>query len=291
MNHSLLNTASPNTTNSHLNELQRLLSITQQLRHPITGCEWDRVQTCNSLKAYTLEETYELLDAIDKQDSDEIKKELGDLLFHIIFYADLANEAGTFNFNDVCRAVADKLIARHPHIFKNAQASASASASEQEQTVTKPNWEQLKQKERDQKAQYSVLDDIPAAMPALMRAEKIQKRCASVGFDWANTAPVLDKVKEELIEVTQELNRQSLDQQKMAEEVGDLFFATVNLARHLKIESELCLQQANQKFERRFRHVEQLLKEKNIPLNQATLAEMEEAWQSVKQLEKQSELS
>lgn len=259
-----------------MNELQHLLSIVQQLRNPITGCEWDRVQTFESLKSYTLEETYELLDAIDKQDNEEIKNELGDLLFHILFYADLANDKGYFNFADICKSVADKLIARHPHIFTTT-------------TMTKPNWEQAKQKERDLKAQYSLLDDIPNAMPALMRAEKIQKRCAAVGFDWSDLAPVLDKVKEELNEVTDELNQQPTDLGKITEEVGDLLFATVNLARHLKIKSEICLQQANLKFERRFRQVEAILQQKNISLTLATIDEMEAAWQAVKQLEKDQE--
>ena len=255
-----------------MNPLKRLLAITKQLRDPIDGCEWDRVQTFDSLKSYTLEETYEVLDAIDKQDMNELKKELGDLLFQIVFYADLASEQGQFDFEDICQAVADKLVSRHPHIFDD-------------KTTEKPNWEQLKQKERDERAQYSLLDDIPNAIPALMKAEKIQKRCASVGFDWQELTPVLDKVKEELDEVEHELNKTVQDQSKIEEELGDLFFATVNLARHLKVKSELCLQRANHKFERRFKQVEAILKQNNRRLTDATLEEMEAAWQLVKQLE------
>lgn len=255
-----------------MNPLKRLLAITKQLRDPIDGCEWDRMQTFDSLKSYTLEETYEVLDAIDKQDMNELKKELGDLLFQIIFYADLASEQGQFDFEDICQAVADKLVSRHPHIFDY-------------KTTEKPNWEQLKQKERDERAQYSLLDDIPNAIPALMKAEKIQKRCASVGFDWQELTPVLDKVKEELDEVEHELNKTVQDQSKIEEELGDLFFATVNLARHLKVKSELCLQRANHKFERRFKQVEAILKQNNRRLTDATLEEMEAAWQIVKQLE------
>ncbi|MFQ0973498.1 nucleoside triphosphate pyrophosphohydrolase [Gilliamella sp. CG35] len=255
-----------------MNPLKRLLAITKQLRDPIDGCEWDRMQTFDSLKSYTLEETYEVLDAIDKQDMKELKKELGDLLFQIIFYADLASEQGQFDFEDICQAVADKLVSRHPHIFDD-------------KTTEKPNWEQLKQKERDERAQYSLLDDIPNAIPALMKAEKIQKRCASVGFDWQELTPVLDKVKEELDEVEHELNKTVQDQSKIEEELGDLFFATVNLARHLKVKSELCLQRANHKFERRFKQVEAILKQNNRRLTDATLEEMEAAWQLVKQLE------
>ncbi|MCX8579475.1 nucleoside triphosphate pyrophosphohydrolase [Gilliamella sp. B2717] len=255
-----------------MNPLKRLLAITKQLRDPIDGCEWDRMQTFDSLKSYTLEETYEVLDAIDKQDMNELKKELGDLLFQIIFYADLASEQGQFDFEDICQAVADKLVSRHPHIFDD-------------KTTEKPNWEQLKQKERDERAQYSLLDDIPNAIPALMKAEKIQKRCASVGFDWQELTPVLNKVKEELDEVEHELNKTVQDQSKIEEELGDLFFATVNLARHLKVKSELCLQRANHKFERRFKQVEAILKQNNRRLTDATLEEMEAAWQLVKQLE------
>lgn len=255
-----------------MNPLKRLLAITKQLRDPIDGCEWDRMQTFDSLKSYTLEETYEVLDAIDKQDMNELKKELGDLLFQIVFYADLASEQGQFDFEDICQAVADKLVSRHPHIFDD-------------KTTEKPNWEQLKQKERDERAQYSLLDDIPNAIPALMKAEKIQKRCASVGFDWQELTPVLNKVKEELDEVEHELNKTVQDQSKIEEELGDLFFATVNLARHLKVKSELCLQRANHKFERRFKQVEAILKQNNRRLTDATLEEMEAAWQLVKQLE------
>ncbi|OCL18924.1 nucleoside triphosphate pyrophosphohydrolase [Gilliamella sp. wkB72] len=258
-----------------VNQLERLQAITKQLRNPIKGCEWDSKQTFESLKSYTLEETYEVLDAIEKKDMAELKNELGDLLFQIVFYADLANEQGLFNFDDICLSVADKLISRHPHVFSN-------------DTTVKPNWEQLKQQERDKRAQYSLLDDIPIAIPALMKAEKIQKRCASVGFDWVELKPVIDKVKEELSEVEEELNKTAQDQSKIEEELGDLFFATVNLARHLKVKSELCLQNANNKFIRRFKQVELLLKQKNHNLIDATLEEMEDAWQIVKQSEQLS---
>ena len=258
-----------------VNQLERLQAITKQLRNPIKGCEWDSKQTFDSLKSYTLEETYEVLDAIEKKDMVELKSELGDLLFQIVFYADLASEQGLFNFDDICRTVADKLVSRHPHVFSN-------------NTTIKPNWEQLKQQERDKRAQYSLLDDIPTAIPALMKAEKIQKRCASVGFDWTELQPVIAKVKEELNEVEQELAQSTIEQSKVAEEMGDLLFATVNLARHLKVKSELCLQNANNKFIRRFKQVESLLKQKNHNLVDATLEEMEDAWQIVKQTEKSS---
>ncbi|MBI0113681.1 MULTISPECIES: nucleoside triphosphate pyrophosphohydrolase [unclassified Gilliamella] len=257
-----------------LRELKRLQDITKKLRNPIGGCEWDSKQTFDSLKSYTLEETYEVLDAIERQDMVELKSELGDLLFQIVFYADLASEQGLFNFDDICQTVADKLVSRHPHVFSN-------------NTTIKPNWEQLKQQERDKREQYSLLDDIPTAIPALMKAEKIQKRCASVGFDWNELQPVIAKVKEEINEVEQELVQSTIDDQsKVEEEIGDLLFATVNLARHLKVKSELSLQNANNKFIRRFKQVELLLKQKNRNLVDATLEEMEDAWQIVKRTEK-----
>lgn len=258
-----------------LTPLQQLIKITQQLRDPETGCEWDKKQTFDSIKSCTLEETYEVLDAIDRKDFAELKGELGDLLFQIVFYADLAQEQNHFNFDDICQAISQKLISRHPHVFAGLQ-------SEQDNK----NWEQRKQVERAERQQFSILDDIPQSLPALMRAEKIQKRCASVGFDWDTLKPVLDKVYEEIDEVMFEVNQPHIDQEKLTEEVGDLLFATVNFSRHLGQKSELVLQQANQKFERRFRQVEQLLQAKNIAFNDATLEQMEQAWQIVKQQEK-----
>lgn len=254
-----------------LSKINKLLSLTQRLRDPILGCEWDKVQTFESLKPYTLEEAYEVLDAIDRQDLIGLKEELGDLLFHIVFYSELAKDANYFDFDDVCESVVNKLVYRHPHVFA-------------EQKTEKPNWEQLKQHERDKKQQYSFLDDIPHAFPALMRAEKIQKRCASVGFDWDNIESVVDKVKEELDELVIEI--QSQDKHKIEEEAGDLLFAIVNLMRHLELKSEVTLQKANRKFESRFKQVETILKEKKIDLSNATLDEMESAWQSVKNNEK-----
>nr|WP_208293461.1 nucleoside triphosphate pyrophosphohydrolase [Zophobihabitans entericus] len=255
--------------------LKKLLEITNTLRDPVNGCEWDRVQTFESITPHTLEETYEVLDAIERKDYPELKEELGDLLFQVVFYADLAKEQGYFTFDDVCQAVNDKLIRRHPHIFQNESVSMSDAK----------NWEQRKQQERSQKQQFSVLDDIPLALPALMRAHKIQKRCASVGFDWHELEPVVDKVQEEILEVMFEVKQETVDQEKLAEEVGDLLFATVNLSRHLGQNAELALKHANQKFERRFRQVEGHFKQRGQDMNQASLDEMEEVWQQVKQAE------
>lgn len=260
--------------------LEKLLILTRQLRDPETGCEWDRVQTFSSLTPCTLEETYEVIDAIDRDDHAELKQELGDLLFQIVFYADLAKDQGLFDFDDVCQAISDKLIRRHPHLF-DAQGERLPLNARQ----SKPNWEQLKQQERNGKLQYSLLDDIPRSLPALMQAEKIQKRCASVGFDWHALSPVLEKVHEELAEVEAEIARQPNNKQYIAEEVGDLLFATVNLTRHLKLKPEQVLQQANAKFSRRFRQIEAQLQAQQRSLASASLTEMEALWQAVKQAE------
>lgn len=246
----------------------------KQLRDPQTGCEWDRVQTFDSIKSCTLEETYEVLDTIEQQNYPELKNELGDLLFQIVFYSEIAQEQKLFDFNDVCQAISDKLIQRHPHIFGDKK--------------TKIAWEVLKQTERKQKQQYSLLDDIPTALPALMRAEKVQKRCASVGFDWDSLAPVIDKVQEELDEIRVEINRKQPIKANIEEEVGDLLFATVNLARHLGLRSELTLQKAIKKFETRFRQVEDHFQQNHQSLSEVSLDQMEQVWQKVKQLEQQN---
>lgn len=258
-----------------MQSIQQLLTIIKRLRDPINGCEWDRVQTFESIKACTLEETYEVLDAIDQKNFMELKSELGDLLFQIIFYAEMADEQKKFNFDDICKTLAEKLTSRHPHIFTHPN-------------TAKVPWEAIKQQERDQKQQFSILDDIPHSLPALMRAEKIQKRCAAVGFDWDTLGPVIDKVKEEIDEVIAEVEQQPPVTEKVEEEVGDLLFAVVNLTRHLGLKSELTLHKANQKFERRFRQVEDKIKAKGYQLSDVSLEEMEQAWQDIKLQEQQN---
>ena len=258
--------------------LQRLLTIMQQLRDPQQGCPWDKQQTFDSIAPYTLEETYEVLDAISRQDFVDLREELGDLLFQVVFYAQMAGEQQLFDFTDICNSICDKLERRHPHIF----------AGNERSDITEINrhWEQLKQQERQAKALTSALDDIPRAMPALMRAYKIQKRCRNVGFDWTETGPVLDKVHEEIAEVMEEATRPVIDPQRLEEEIGDLLFATVNLSRHLGSKAETALQKANDKFEKRFRQVEQIIAEQGLTMQQASLPQMEEAWQQVKKQEK-----
>lgn len=257
--------------------LQHLMNIMKTLRDPQNGCPWDREQTFATIAPYTLEETYEVLDAIERQDYADLRDELGDLLFQVVFYAQLGQELRLFDFDEVCNAISDKLERRHPHIFSDADTANSAAVS--------VHWEQLKAGERAEKALHSALDDIPRALPALMKAHKIQKRCAAVGFDWHTIGPVLDKVYEEIDEVMQEAQQGVVDEQKLEEEIGDLLFATVNLSRHLGHKAENALQAANRKFERRFRQVEDMVKQRGLSMADATLEQMEEAWQQVKHQE------
>ena len=223
--------------------LQRLLTIMKTLRDPQAGCPWDKEQTFETIAPYTLEETYEVLDAIARKDYDDMRDELGDLLFQVVFYAQMGSE---------------QVLA---------------------------NWEKTKSAERAEKAQHSTLDDIPESLPALMRAYKIQKRCAAVGFDWTTLGPVVDKVHEELDEVMHEANQAVVDEAKLEEEIGDLLFATVNLSRHLGSKAEIALQKANRKFERRFREVEKIIAAQGLKLEDATLDQMEAAWCEVKSQE------
>ncbi|KAB8305251.1 nucleoside triphosphate pyrophosphohydrolase [Erwinia endophytica] len=257
-----------------MNSLDRLLGIMKTLRDPERGCPWDREQTFASIAPYTLEETYEVLDAISREDVDDLRGELGDLLFQVVFYAQMANEAGYFNFDDVCNTISDKLERRHPHIF------GAVMVRDSDEVLA--NWEQIKIQERAEKKQHSALDDIPRTLPALMRSYKMQKRCSNVGFDWHTLAPVLDKVYEEIDEVMHEVQQAEVNQQKLEEEIGDLLFATVNFSRHLGSKAEIALQKANDKFERRFRQVEQIMASQGLKMQDATLEQMEDAWRQIK---------
>lgn len=288
---------------SSSDSLSRLLSIMQRLRDPQAGCPWDKQQTFASIAPYTLEETYEVIDAIAREDYTELKSELGDLLYQVVFYAQMASEQGLFDFYDICAAISDKLERRHPHVFagqdhqdqdnqaqdnRDSEAVVSADALTTEaiapETVSE-RWETIKQQERAAKAQTSVLDDIPKAQPALMRAYKMQKRCATVGFDWDTLGPVVEKVHEEIDEVLAEACQVTKNEVKLAEEIGDLLFATVNLSRHLGHRPELALQQACDKFERRFRQIEQAVAARGALMSETSLEEMEALWQEIKRRE------
>lgn len=264
-------------------KLQSLLSIMAQLRDPENGCPWDIKQTFASIVPHTIEEAYEVADAIDKKDFSELKGELGDLLFQVVFYAQIAKEQQLFEFDEIIETLNEKLIRRHPHVFTQTQFENEAQVH--------ANWEAEKQKERTQKAivedkQDSVLDNIPMALPALNRAYKIQKRCANVGFDWQQLTPVVDKIKEELDEVLFEVVRNDLSeeqkQQRIEDELGDLLFANVNLVRHLKSNPEQVLRQANNKFEKRFRLVELEVLAQGKQMPDRSLEELDSIWEQIK---------
>jgi MazG family protein len=255
--------------------LEALLAVMARLRDPHAGCPWDRAQSFLSLVPHTLEEAYEVADAIEREAWNELPGELGDLLFQIVFYARIGEELGRFDFTDVVVAIHDKLVRRHPHVFGDARypdATARAGA-----------WERLKHEERGATGASSWLDGVAAALPALSRAAKLQRRAARAGFDWADAGPVFDKVAEELVE-TRAAHGATADRAVLQAEVGDLLFACVNLARHLDVDAEAALRGACAKFERRFQFIEQRLRAEGRDLDDADLAEMDRLWDEAKSL-------
>jgi ATP diphosphatase len=280
----LINKSSKNDKN--ISQLTRLLAIMQQLRDPITGCPWDQQQSFESIVPHTIEETYEVVDAILSGNMHDIKDELGDLLFQIVFYAQLAKEQGDFDFEDIAQAISDKLIRRHPHVF-NVSGVIELTIQNKLRTQDELNtqWEQIKAQEqaaKNQELDISVLANIPQGMTPLLRAQKIQKKCSKVGFDWTELAPVVDKIYEEIEEVLAEVNVSEPNQQAVEEEVGDLLFAVVNLARHTSVNAETALIKANRKFEKRFRLVEQAIESQGLSMQSASTQQMEAAWQQIK---------
>jgi ATP diphosphatase len=266
-------------------DIQSLLTIMQQLRNPDSGCPWDLAQDFTSIVPFTLEEAYEVVDTIERQAWEELPDELGDLLFQVVFYCQLGQEQGKFDFATVIERISDKLIRRHPHVFTQPETEATVAITNTDDLSHA--WEKLKGSERQQKQLHSALDDIPQALPALTRSRKIQHRVAKVGFDWAELAPVVAKVHEEIDEVLVEVSKRDQNpdfyQPRIVDEMGDLLFAVVNLARHLKVDPEQALRQANQKFERRFRGVEQHVAENGKPIENHTLDELDLYWNAVKQ--------
>jgi nucleoside triphosphate diphosphatase len=257
--------------------LPRLLEIMRRLRDPETGCPWDIEQTFDSIASYTIEEAYEVADAIERQDWAALEGELGDLLLQTVYHAQIGAEAGHFSFDSVVRAISDKMIDRHPHVFADADRDKSVA----QQTV---DWEAQKAAERAAKAQADVLDDVALSLPALLRAVKLQKRAARVGFDWPSTDEVLDKIVEEARELTEARDRLTPDE--TFEEFGDLLFVIANLARHLQIDPEAALRAANAKFTRRFRQIEADLRAKGKRAEDSDLAEMDALWNAAKAREK-----
>jgi nucleoside triphosphate diphosphatase len=265
-------------------DIARLLDIMAALRTPVTGCPWDIEQTFRSIAPYTLEEAFEVADAIERDDLDDLREELGDLLLQVVFHARMAEEIDAFDFGDVVQAITNKMIRRHPHVFGDEQARGAGMA--------KGMWDKIKAEEkrerRERRSELGLtsheaagyLDDVPHGFPALMRALKLQQKAAKVGFDWSEAAPILDKIEEEIAELRHEIA--SGDTERAKDEYGDLLFAMVNLGRHLDLEPESALRGTNEKFRSRFHFIERKLSERGQPLEDATLDEMEELWIAAK---------
>ncbi|MBI1418301.1 MAG: nucleoside triphosphate pyrophosphohydrolase [Limimaricola sp.] len=258
-------------------QIARLIEIMARLRHPETGCPWDLEQDFDTIAPYTLEEAHEVADAIARKAWDELPGELGDLLFQAVYHARMAEEAGLFDFADVARTIANKMVARHPHVFGDESREKSAEQQTQD-------WERIKAAERAGQAQRRTLDGVALALPALTRAVKLQNRAARVGFDWPSTDEVVAKVAEEARELVEA--RESLGPAEIEEEFGDLLFVMANLARHLKVDPEAALRAANAKFTRRFAYIEDQLAARGKAPSDSDLAEMDALWNAAKAAEK-----
>ncbi len=262
-------------------EINRLLAIMARLRDPDHGCPWDRRQSFDTIAPYTIEEAYEVSEAIRERDMAALVDELGDLLFQIVFYAQMGRESGAFDFADITRAIADKMVRRHPHVFGERPVSDPAAVAR--------SWEAMKAEERSRKTETAgVLDGVAAALPALSRAAKLQRRAAQVGFDWPDPRPVIAKLREELDELETELDRGAAGREQCTEEIGDVLFACANLARHVGADPETALRAANAKFEARFRSMETDLSASGRTPAQASASELEVLWEAAKRAERES---
>ncbi len=269
-------------------DISRLIEIMAALRHPETGCPWDIVQSFETIKPYTIEEAYEVSDAIERGDMDDLCDELGDLLLQVVFHARMAEEAGEFSFGDVVNAITAKMIRRHPHVFARSAADTP--------DAVKIQWDEIKQAEKRDRAERrsrrgitedfnsGFLGSVQRSFPALTEALKLQERAAKVGFDWSAPEPILDKIEEEIGELRVALREG--DQAKVSDELGDLIFAVVNIGRHVKADPEQAVRGTNTKFRRRFSHIEQVLEAEGETLEDATLERMEEIWQAAKAIER-----
>jgi len=251
-----------------------LTDVMERLRNPETGCPWDIVQTFETIAPYTIEEAYEVADAIQSGDMEHVKEELGDLLLQVVFHARMAEEQGLFNFDDVAAGVAAKMVSRHPHVFGDENAETPSDVVSL--------WEDQKDKEKAKKPKVnqSILDDVPLALPAIMRAQKLQKRAARVGFEWENAVDVLDKLEEEIAELREAIGSKGAEE--IHEEIGDMMFCVVNFGRMLDVDCEQSLRDTNDKFKRRFNGIEDELKLKNKQFSEVDLEELEEIWQAQK---------
>jgi nucleoside triphosphate diphosphatase len=265
-------------------DVGRLIEIMAALRTPETGCPWDLAQNFATIAPYTLEEAYEVADAIARDDLDDLREELGDLLLQVVFHARMAQEQGAFDFGDVVQAITEKLIRRHPHVFGDERSPTPHGVEDL--------WHRIKQQEKQDKARQngggdrdSALAGVPVALPALTRALKLQEKASKVGFDWNDPRAVLRKIREEADEIEAELDRAEIDAAATAGEIGDLLFAAVNLARHLRVDPEAVLRQTNRKFERRFAAIESALAARGKAPANATLAEMDALWDEAKMRE------
>jgi ATP diphosphatase len=255
-----------------MNNIEKLLEVMARLRDPETGCPWDLEQDFSTIAPHTIEEAYEVADAIDREDWTDLRAELGDLLFQVVFYAQLGREQGLFSFEDVAGGMAEKLVRRHPHVF--------GSVEERDARAVRGRWEDIKEQERADHEDQSALAAVARALPALKRAQKLGKRAARVGFDWPDRHGVTLKIHEELEELEDEARGQ--DAARIEEELGDLLFAVVNLARHLDVDAEQALTRANRKFERRFRAVEAEIAGAGLEIRSLDIEKLEEYWRKAK---------
>jgi len=255
-------------------QLDRIIEIMRQLRDPQTGCPWDVEQDFASIAPYTIEEAYEVADAVQRGDPDDIRDELGDLLLQVIFQARIAEEAGLFSLADVARSISDKMVDRHPHVF--------GTEGRPHLTEQSGRWEAIKAEERARKGHTGILDGIAAGLPPMLRALKLQKRAARVGFDWVNMDDIISKLHEETDELREEANRDPVDQARLADEVGDVLFVAVNLARRAGVDPETALMACNSKFESRFTYIEKHSEKMNKNIESMSLDEMEQLWQEAK---------
>ena len=262
----------PKILNHDHSQIDALLELMAHLRNPVGGCPWDLEQDFASVAPHTIEEAYEVTDAIERGAFEELKSELGDLLFQVVFHSQIASERELFSFGDVVRSVTNKMIDRHPHVFAN------------DDTVNNENhhqiWEARKTEERIAVGRTSLMDNIPVGLPAASRSVKIQKRAATVGFDWSDTEDVCAKICEEIDELNRAVDRNEIDE--IEDEIGDALFAIVNLARHKEIDPERALRRTNDKFIRRFQHIEEVLTGRGLDPSSASLEEMEKLWQDAK---------